>query len=241
VQESITKTQTQFNAAMTRYHENVIYRWSGPFFSFANVSLQITLGILVFRQNIAFFSHSCGCIIAYVLADFVNGWVHLYMDNNAHYEGWSGPFMASFHLHHRTPKYKKRPTVVVYYVESGSKIWLFFVTIAVTLGNAFHLLDTHIVLFTFYFSVFSSLAEVSHYWCHARKPRLARILERLGLILSTRYHAKHHREDNVQYAFLNGMTDPLLNFIAKRYYSGYKTTTDTHYANYRGSDTENRA
>jgi hypothetical protein len=67
------------------------------------------------------------------------------------------------------------------------------------------------------------------------------VLERLGLILSTRYHAWHHREDNVQYTFLNGMTDPLLNLIAKKFYRGYKNTTDTHYATYVGSDTENRA
>ena len=226
---------------MARYHANPIYRWASHFFSFANVSLQITLGILVFGQSIAFFAHVFVFIVAFVLADFVNGWVHLYMDNSDHYEGWSGPFMASFHLHHRTPQYKKRPLIVVYYVESGSKIWLFVVTIAFVLGSALHLLNSYIVYFAFYFSVLSSAAEVCHYLCHVRKPKLAKALERLGLILSTRYHAKHHREDNVQYTFLNGMTDPLVNFIAKRYYSGYKTTTDTHYANYLGSDTENRA
>jgi hypothetical protein len=59
--------------------------------------------------------------------------------------------------------------------------------------------------------------------------------------MPTRYHARHHRNDNVQYAFLNGMSDPLLDLIARKFYTGYKTTTDNHYARYAGPDTANRA
>jgi len=43
---------------------------------------------------------------------------------------------------------------------------------------------------------------------------------------------RHHRLDNVNYAFLNGMTDPLINWIAAVYYHGYQKTTDQHTALY---------
>jgi hypothetical protein len=236
----MTEKQAQFNAAMRRFEAMPVYRWTGRFLSFANVSLQLALGALALTQPIRAWSHGLAFAVAYVLADFVNGWVHLYMDSNDRYEGWSGPFMAAFHLHHRTPKYQKRPLIVVYYLESGSKLWLFFVELVFLLGILSHVLTGFFAYAAFYFAILSSAAEVCHYLCHVRKPAFAKVLERLGLILSTRYHARHHREDNVQYTFLNGMTDPLLNLIAKKFYSGYKLTTDTHYATYVGSDTENR-
>jgi hypothetical protein len=58
--------------------------------------------------------------------------------------------------------------------------------------------------------------------------------------MSKRHHARHHLADNVDYAFLNGLTDPLLNVIAKKLYPGYKDTTDLHYAAYTGKGTDNR-
>ena len=39
---------------------------------------------------------------------------------------------------------------------------------------------------------------------------------------------KHHKEDNKNYAFLNGISDRLINWIAKRLYVGYKKTTDLY-------------
>lgn len=33
-------------------------------------------------------------------------------------------------------------------------------------------------------------------------------------------------------AFLNGLTDPLINLIARKIYKGYKNTTDLHFAKY---------
>jgi hypothetical protein len=65
-------------------------------------------------------------------------------------------------------------------------------------------------------------------------------MRRSGLLLSKRHHGRHHIEDNVNYAFLNGMSDPLINIIAKKLYPGYKSTTDLHYALYEGKGTKNR-
>jgi sterol desaturase/sphingolipid hydroxylase (fatty acid hydroxylase superfamily) len=69
---------------------------------------------------------------------------------------------------------------------------------------------------------------------------LTQVLAKCGLLLSKRHHAHHHLEDNMNYAFLNGFSDPVLNVIAKRYYPGYKTTTDRHFACYDSGSANSR-
>jgi sterol desaturase/sphingolipid hydroxylase (fatty acid hydroxylase superfamily) len=91
-----------------------------------------------------------------------------------------------------------------------------------------------------YIGILSSFAEVSHYLCHTSTSALAGFLANIGLLLSKRRHARHHLEDNSNYAFLNGFTDPLLNLIAARFYKGYKHHTDLHYVNYSCADSESR-
>jgi sterol desaturase/sphingolipid hydroxylase (fatty acid hydroxylase superfamily) len=91
-----------------------------------------------------------------------------------------------------------------------------------------------------YVGVLSSIAEVSHYLCHSSNSRLAMSVGNLRVLLPKRHHARHHLEDNRNYAFLNGCTDPLLNLIASLVYPGYKQTTDTHYALFSIEDAERR-
>jgi sterol desaturase/sphingolipid hydroxylase (fatty acid hydroxylase superfamily) len=94
--------------------------------------------------------------------------------------------------------------------------------------------------FFVYVGILSSVAEVSHYLCHTSNSQLTLIFSKYGLLLSKKHHARHHLEDNVNYAFLNGWSDQLLNLIAKQFYPGYKNTTDRHYANYDTLDAESR-
>jgi sterol desaturase/sphingolipid hydroxylase (fatty acid hydroxylase superfamily) len=94
--------------------------------------------------------------------------------------------------------------------------------------------------FLVYVGFLSSVAEVSHYLCHTSNSQLTLIFSKCGLLLSKKHHARHHLEDNVNYAFLNGWSDQLLNLIAKQFYPGYKNTTDRHYANYDTLNVESR-
>ena len=55
---------------------------------------------------------------------------------------------------------------------------------------------------------------------------------KIGLTLSKEHHNTHHQYDNTHYAFLNGCTNPFLNYIAKKYFGGYKNNTDSHYREY---------
>ena len=238
--ESPTEKQRQFNAAMARYEQLRAYRYLTMVVSFVTVSLQLVLIGLVLPQSIGPGWQLLTVVVAYALADFVNGWVHLYMDNSENYASLTGPLFAAFHMHHRTPRYRRRALVLVYYQEAGSKLWLAFVEIIMVLTIWRGVVSGMLAYLMLYFSMLSTVAEVSHYLCHSPPTKLGRLLGRLRLILPSRYHARHHREDNVQYAFLNGMSDPLLDLLARRFYSGYKTTTDLHYATYVGNDTKNR-
>jgi hypothetical protein len=236
----MTEKQRQFNAAMERYQYDPVYRWVGQAVSCSIVSLQVVLAVLVLPATIGFFRQVMAFIVAYVLADFVNGLVHMYMDNNDDYHSPAGPLVASFHLHHRTPRYVQKPLPAVYYHETGSKLWLMPVMAGAVLGVWFGWVADTVAYGLLYFGVLSSVAEVSHYLCHVPGTRFSRLLGKLHVLMPATYHLRHHTQDNINYTFLNCMTDPVVNGIARLLNLGYKKTTDTHYAHYTGLDTDNR-
>ncbi len=236
----LTQKQQQFNAAMDKYENIHGYQLVGHVVSFVNVTFQTVLAVLALQQTIGPLRQVLIFALAYVFADFFNGLVHMYMDNNDDYKSLAGPLVASFHLHHKTPRYKQKPLIEVYYHESGAKIWLAFFLVFAVVGVWQGAITGVAAYGALYFSVLSSVAEISHYLCHIPKSWTARLLGKARILLSIHYHMRHHVEDNVNYAFLNGMTDPLLNAIAKAMFQGYKNTTDTHYAMYTGAGTSNR-
>ncbi len=236
---SLEQKQTQFNDAMARYDQKRVYKLLGRLVSLANISLQVFLFYLVLPMSIGIPGQIVAFIVAFLLADFVNGLVHMLMDNNDNYISPAGPLVANFHLHHRTPRYKIHSIPVVYFNETGSKIWLvaFLGAGTALIAAGIHPILAYAIL---YFGLLSSVAEVSHYLCHVPETRGGNLLGNTGLLLSKRHHGRHHIEDNVNYAFLNGVTDPLLNLMARRWVPGYKATTDRHYECYVGPGSPNR-
>ena len=238
--QALELKQNQFNAAMDLYENAGIYQMIGKAVSLTNVSLQVYLLYLVLPHSIGLPQQMLVFFAAYVAADFINGLVHMYMDNNDNYDSMAGPLIAAFHLHHRTPLYKKNNILLVYFNESGAKNWLVgYLLLAVILIKTLSIPPAISYLLA-YIGILSSVAEVSHYCCHVVDSGITRSLRSIGLFLSKKHHARHHIADNVNYAFLNGLTDPILNMIARKYFRGYKNTTDLHYAAYTGSGTANR-
>jgi len=232
--------QQQFNSAMALYESSKSYRFLGKLISVIIILLQIVMVYQVIPLKIGISWQIVALFSAFWLADFINGLVHLYMDNNDNYNSLPGPLIAAFHLHHRTPLYKTNPLLLVYFNESGSKIWLAGMMMIITAVNQFLEINSVLLYMICYFSIFSVLAEVAHYLCHSPYNRTAELLQKSGLLLNRKHHGRHHLEDNVNYAFLNGMSDGLINFIAKTFYRGYKNNTDRHFDLYTGSDTNNR-
>lgn len=232
--------QKQFNRAMNLYENKKPYQLFGKIISIINISLQILLLYKVLPLNIGIGWQIFSLVTAFFLADFINGLVHLYMDNNDNYNSVQGPLIAAFHLHHRTPTYKTNPILLVYFNEAGSKIWLAGFMIIITIVNQIFEINSVILYSICYFSIFSTIAEVAHYLCHSPYNRIAERLQKICLLLNRKHHGRHHLEDNVNYAFLNGMSDCLINIIAKTFYPGYKNNTDRHFDLYLGGDTKNR-
>jgi len=232
--------QRQFNCAMELYTRKGIYRLSGRLVSTVNVSLQIYLLYQIILIPIGAAWQVVAIVIAYIVTDFVNGLVHMYMDNNDRYDSIAGPFIANFHLHHKKPMYRTNPLLLVYFNETGSKVWLigYLLVVSLLLGASEpNPVAMHILV---YVGILSSVAEVSHYLCHTSNSPVAIFLARIGLLLPKRHHARHHMSDNNSYAFLNGFTDSLINLLAMKLYKGYKNTTDRHFALYSGEGSDNR-
>lgn len=232
----LAERQRSFNAAMERFNSRKAYRWFGTGVATANLTLQLLLLWQLRDAQLSALGLFLALLAAWVLTDFVNGLVHMYMDANDRYDSVAGPLIANFHLHHRTPRYTPRSLPAVYFVESGSKVWLAPCLAALLILSAFGLIGPwllHMLVFT---GVLSSVAEVSHYLCHTSSSPLARLLGNSRILLSKRHHAAHHLHNNVSYAFLNGLTDPLLNIIAARLSPGYKRNTDLHYATYEAGE-----
>lgn len=236
----LTAKQQQFNAAMELYTSQSRYKVLGHLVAIANIGLQLYLLYLVYPLSIGPGWQLLALVIAYLLTDFINGLVHLYMDSNDRYESIDGPLIANFHLHHKKPMYKRRNLLVVYFMESGSKVWLVGYLLLVVVLQATLAINGVVVYTAFYIGVLSSVAEVSHYLCHTSTSPFAAFLARTGLLLSKKHHAPHHLRDNNGYAFLNGCTDPLLDLIAAGCSKGYKQVTDLHYARYTMPDSDSR-
>jgi len=225
---------------MELYEGRKGYKLFGRFVSVVNIFLQIYVLSLALELSIGFWLQLASIVAAYLLTDFINGMVHLYMDDNDNYESLAGPLIANFHLHHRVPRYLDNNLFVVYFNETGSKVWLIFYLLSVAI--LFHLPGlNHVLLCTLaYTGILSSIAEVSHYLCHNSNSKFIMFLMRIRILLPKREHARHHLQDNQSYTFLNGLTNPLVDLIARTFCAGYKHKTDLHYATYSGSSLPRR-
>ena len=222
--------QEQYRAAMEKYEHHLVYRHLGKLVAAVIVALQLVC-LTLLPWEAATPAWILLFLLAYVLADFVNGLIHMMMDHAEGYTSIIGPLVAAFHRHHHVPRYHDRPILLVLVAENGMKCWL--AVYMVLLVAVLHLLPAPLAFLFLMFSLLSSVAELSHYLCHNSTHPLVRALQRARILLHPEHHRAHHEQDNTHYAFLNGMSDPLLNGIAKRLYpEGYAATTEAHSAPY---------
>jgi hypothetical protein len=224
---------------MDKFNSQNYYQNIYKLVSVLNVSMQIILLFILFSLNLQWYFYIIGLFIAYFLTDFINGLVHMYMDNNDNYNSIWGPFIASFHLHHKTQMYKDANIFLIYFNESGAKFWL-VPYLAIVILLSLSQINTFVLHLLIYIGILSSFAEVSHYLCHNRNSNLVKSLQKYRILLPTKHHAKHHRFDNQSYAFLNGTSDFIIDKIAKKLYKGYKDGSDEHFKKYDGEGTKNR-
>lgn len=226
----------EYEVAIEKYKNIPWYIRIEIFFSIVVITLQSETTVTLFQQynSTGIFFIIATIFISYFLTDFINGLVHMIVDNNDRYNSIVGPFVAAFHLHHIKLTYQEKHPIKIYFYESGHKIWLvFYLMIIFTIQRLTHL-NFCLNLGLVSIGVLSSISELSHFWCHNKKQtnRFIRFLQENKILLSMQHHKLHHQKDNINYAFLNGMSDPILNRIAKQFYSGYKNFSDKHVAAY---------
>lgn len=222
----------EYKAAIEKYNTNPWYVRIETAASIFIIALQVITTIKLFHYpisiNIIYFSIIF--FLAFIATDFINGLVHMIVDNNTNYTSLTGPYVAAFHLHHLKIIYKNKHPLQIYFYETGHKLWLFFYLVILFLVQHYININFYLDLFLVLIGVLSSVSELSHYWCHngAKNNRTIRFLQKYRILLSMKHHRFHHSEDNKHYAFLNGMTDYFLNVIAKHFYRGYKQHADQH-------------
>ncbi len=231
--------QQEFNDAMKSYHKHSYYGYIYKLVSVAVVTLQAILIVKLWGLDISWYAASVALFIAYFITDFINGLVHMYMDNNDNYTSVWGSFIASFHLHHKTTKYKDANLILIYFNESGAKFWLVLYLLALLLISTVNI-NSFLLIVLILVGVLSSVAEVSHYLCHNSSSKLVKLLQKYRILLPVAHHQKHHDNENESYAFLNGTSDFIIDDIAKKLYSGYKNGSDKHFEEYDGVGTSNR-
>lgn len=232
--------QRQFNAAMARFNGRRRYQIFSAGVAIANIVLQLLLLVHLFALPGTLLWQPLLVLVALFVADFINGLVHMIMDHSDRYNSIAGPLIANFHLHHKIPRYQDHSLPLIYFNETGSKVWLVPVLGAVLALTTVVGVSPYLLTLLIYVGLLSSVAEVSHYLCHNSTAPAVTFLAACGLLLPKRHHARHHLYDNQNYAFLNGWSDPLLNRIAAASFPGYKGTTDLHFATYVPPDGEKR-
>ena len=233
--------EREYEQAMDSYHRSFFFQHLGLVVAVVVMALQaVSLANVPWAWEMFSARYLTCFIFAYLAADFINGFVHMWMDNNDDYTSAIGPLVAIFHLHHKAPVYRSRHPLAIYFFESGSKNWLVIYLGLVVLAQLTFGLPAPLSFILVSIGILSSVAELSHYWCHNSSHPVIRGLQHAGLLLSPEHHEIHHRQDNTHYAFLNGATDPLLNFIAKHMFDGYHQRADLHAAAYSGTMNANR-
>lgn len=230
------KTQ-EYKIAIEKYNHIAWYTRIEFITAMIIIALQIasTIKLIQNYQTSSVVFTAITLLIAYMTTDFINGVVHMLMDNNTNYQSIFGPFIAAFHMHHSKLIYKNNHILKIYFYETGHKLWLVFYLLIISILQWFVHLNSHLDLLLVAIGIFSSFAELSHYWCHHQSQCnwIIRALQKYRILLSMQHHKFHHNKDNTHYAFLNGMSDYFLNIIATLFCKGYKNRSDRYVADYQ--------
>ncbi|XP_068667795.1 fatty acid desaturase 4, chloroplastic-like [Aristolochia californica] len=152
---------------------------------------------------------SFAAFMGYLVADLTSGVYHWAIDNYGGPETLVyGSYINTFQGHHRWPS-----SITYYEAVSG--------TYKIARGVAFLLLPLHFLInnpvlhsFLGVYGGFTTFSAQFHEWAHrpkSRVPPLVIVLQEMGLLLSPRKHAKHHRPPHEgSYCTISGLSNEFL-------------------------------
>lgn len=152
-------------------------------------------------------------IFIYLMTDFISGILHVILDNE---RSLDVPILRSlakgFQSHHRNPKDIYEMTLYNHlYTMHLPLTFIFLIAL---------LINQPIIYFTYLsLAVSVHVMQMSHRWAHTPKkmlPGYVIALQKSGLLLSAKTHAKHH--NNVydsNFCIMNGWSNFILNFLVR--------------------------
>ena len=139
----------EYKIAIEKYQNVPLYARVEIFIAVMVVILQIATFTQLIHQydTTSIIAILITLFVAYVATDFINGFVHMIVDNSINYKSVVGPYVAAFKLHHTRLTYQNKHLIKIYFYESGHKIWLFFY-----LGLLYFSQQLHIYFYKFMIS-----------------------------------------------------------------------------------------
>ncbi len=156
-------------------------------------------------------------LLGALAADGLTGLVHWACDTWGGAETrWIGPsLIRSFREHHLDPRAMLEHGWID--VNRESALAATFALLLLSLPIAQRALEGHVFAYGVLcsFVVYGAAANQLHQWAHMeRPPRLVRLAQRSGLILSPKRHERHHRAPSTSaYCISTGWLNPALDFV----------------------------
>lgn len=165
---------------------------------------------LFFFQNIWVFL--CACVLSMSAADFFSGMFHWAADTWGSIDSpLAGTFIRSFREHHLTPVAMCKHD---FFEVNGDNCMLIVPVLMLTAlvtprHDVFFLFGHNFLMLV---SVWVAITNQIHKWTHTYKlPYYVQLMMDMGLILSKRDHAVHHRNPfDKYYCITNGWLNPVL-------------------------------
>jgi len=184
------------------------------FTAFTFVNVPILLSILGHCCEVSETSPIVGFMMGCVIADFISGIVHIYLDNSRiKHDGSPTDFLRlGFQVHHLYPQFQW--TQNKHFQPHYEANTIFFMNIIVSVINVATFRSNTL----FFVLSLTLLMQANHYWCHAissnkKVPFVVKWLQSCGILLYYKTHMKHHTTYDSSFCLLLGWCDPIFNYM----------------------------
>mmetsp|Transcript_55802 Transcript_55802/g.154482 ORF Transcript_55802/g.154482 Transcript_55802/m.154482 type:complete len:447 (-) Transcript_55802:107-1447(-) len=151
-------------------------------------------------------------LVAFIYMDLTSGIVHLILDYAPAWIPGIGPLAKGFQYHHFDPTAIIR--ISWYSYVSHVHLLCPLVALLLVLSDA----SRASRVFWFWGAVFVHLFQTTHRWAHfppSDLPRLVRLLQASGMVLTHTRHMAHHEDLERQFTILSGHTDVVLDAASR--------------------------
>ncbi len=195
-----------------KYEENPFMLTDLLTFFFWAIPLMVYMGIRMYREIEHPYELLGPLLVSYICIEPASGVLHIVLDNQK-FNKWVilGEVALSFQKHHdNADEISFRPT---------HRFMLEPMTPWAVIGTQALFIKSTFTISTIFFLFFmAQLMMFSHRWAHTtekRKPLIAKVLQRSGIIMNNRHHGAHHKTYDCNFCICAGWANHALNYLTK--------------------------